>query len=155
MSMIGELRQVPATLVPALEDRVKRREAATMVMALDGLSLDKAWSALGFLLGGLCAEDSLTGHALHGVDSRYGPPEPLTPPEVAACALERARTDHGSLRDAYDPPTMVRGNVYPNIWNRVEERERNLIWLLEVFRRVRDFYQDAARSGRGMLYFVS
>jgi hypothetical protein len=155
MSMIGELRHVPAGLVPALEDRVRRREAAKTVMASEGMSLDKAWSALGFLLGGLCAEDPLAGHAMHGVDSGYGPPELLTPSEVAACALELAGIDERSLRDAYDPSTMARENVYPDIWSREEERERHLTWLLEVFRRVRDFYQDAARSGHGVLYFVS
>jgi hypothetical protein len=155
MSMIGELRQVPAQLVPALEDRVQRREVARAVMASEGLSLDKAWSGLGFLLGGLCSEDPMGGQALHGVDSGYGPPELLVPEEVKACALELAGIDEPQLREAYDPSAMARENVYPNIWDRAGERERNLVWLLEAFRRVRDFYQDAARRGHGVLYFVS
>jgi hypothetical protein len=155
MMMIGELRQVPARLVPALEDRVLRREAARVVMASEGLSLDKAWSGLGFLLGGLCSEDPMGGQVLHGVDSGYGPPELLVPEDVKVCALKLAELDELMLREAYDPSAMARENVYPNIWDRPGERERNLSWLLDTFRGVRDFYQDAAHRGHGVLYFVS
>ncbi|MBC7973481.1 MAG: DUF1877 family protein [Myxococcales bacterium] len=153
--MIGELRQVPAGLVTALEDRARRREVAKVVMASEGLSLDRAWSGLGFLLGGLCAEDPMGGQVLHGVDSGYGPPELLVPEDVQACARELAALDEPTLREAYDPSAMARENVYPNIWDRPGERERNLAWLIETFRSVRDFYQDAARRGHGVLYFVS
>ena len=155
MSMIGELRQVPATLLPALADRAKQREAAKVVMESKGLSLDKAWNGLGYLLEGLCDEDPMGGDPLFGVETGYGPPGLRAPAAVATCALALAAIDERSLRDAYDPAAMTREDLYPRIWDREDERERNLTWLLEVFRSVRDFYQDAARRGHGVLYFLS
>jgi hypothetical protein len=157
MSMIGELRTVPAALLPALQgkDKAARVAAMTTVMDSDGVSLDKAWNGLGYLLGNFCTVDPMGGEPVFGVDPGYGPPGLLTPDEVRACARELAAIDERALRKAYDPEEMAADEIYPSIWDRAEERESNLTWLLEVFREVRTFYQDAAQRGDGVLYFLT
>jgi hypothetical protein len=153
MSMIGELRQVPATLIPALEERATRKATAASVMDAAGLSLGKAWNGLGYLLNGLCDEDPMGGKPLRGVDAGYGPPGLLTPEEVQKCAHELAAIDEQVLRDRFDPKGMDSEDVYPNVWH--EEGDDNLDWLLETFRSVRAFYQEAAQRGDAVLYFLS
>jgi hypothetical protein len=155
MSMIGELRHVPAGLLPALEDRATRKQTAEAVMESEGLSLDKAWNGLGYLLGGLCEEDPLGGKPVRGVDTGYGPPGLLSPDEVQTCARELAAIDEEALRSAYNPKGMMAEDVYPTVWDREDERDSNLAWLLETFRNVREFYQEAARQGNAVMYFLS
>lgn len=155
MSMIGELRQVPATLIPALQDRAKCKAVAETVMDSAGLSLDKAWSGLGYLLEGRCDVDPMGGAAVVEVDAGYGPPGLLTPDEVKACARDLTSIDEQDLRSAYDPEDMSSQDIYPGIWDREDEHESNLSWLLEAFREVRAFYQDAAQRGHGVLYFLT
>ena len=155
MSMMGELRHVPTTLLPALQDRATRKQTATTVMAGDGISLDKAWNGLHYLLNGLCDEDPMGGKLLHGIDAGYGPPGLLSPDEVQKCALELSAIDEQTLRDRYDPADMMVEEIYPTVWDRDEEREGNLDWLLATFRNVRAFYQDAAQQGNAVLYFIS
>jgi hypothetical protein len=155
MSMIGELRHVPPALLPALQDRATRKQTAETVMAADGISLDKAWNGLGYLLNGMVDQDPMGGKLLHGIDFGYGPPGLLSPEEVQQCAAELAAIEEQALRDAYDPKGMMVEDIYPTVWDRPEERDSNLVWLLETFRNVRAFYQDAAERGNAVLYFLS
>lgn len=155
MSMIGELRQVPATLIPALHDPAARKTALEAVMDSAGMSVDKAWDGLTALLELQCTNGPLEGVAVHGVDTGYGPPQLLTPEEVRQCARELSELGEDALREAYDPAGMTADGRYPDIWDREDEREQNLDWLLAVFREVRAFYQDAAQRGNGVLFFLT
>lgn len=155
MSMIGELRQVPATLIPAIHDKAARRTALEAVMDSAGLSVDKAWDGLTALLEFECTNGPLEGVPVVGVDTGYGPPQLVTPEEVQQCARELSAITEERLREAYDPDGMAADDRYPNIWDRADERESNLDWLLAVFRDVRAFYQDAAQRGNGVLFFLT
>jgi hypothetical protein len=155
MSMIGELRQVPATLIPALHDKAARKAALEAVMDSAGLTVDKAWDGLTGLLEFKCTNGPLEGVAVYGVDTGYGPPQLVTPDEVQLCARELSELSEDDLREAYDPDGMAADGRYPDIWDRADERDGNLDWLLAVFREVRAFYQDAAQRGNGVLFFLT
>jgi hypothetical protein len=45
--------------------------------------------------------------------------------------------------------------IYPSVWSRDEERDENEKWLLESFRRVREFVGSAARDGSGLIVYVT
>ncbi len=155
MSMIGELRQVPATLIPALHDKAAGKTALEAVMDAAGLSVDKAWDGLTALLEFRCTNGPLEGVPVYGVDTGYGPPQLITPDEVRQCADELSALGEDELREAYDPQGMAADGRYPQVWDREEERAQNLDWLLAVFREVRAFYQDAAQRGNGVLFFLT
>ena len=71
MSMIGELRAVPANAFEALEAKATRKAALEQVMDADGTTLDKAWNGLWYLLELLCEIDPLGGEPLDWYDTGY------------------------------------------------------------------------------------
>lgn len=150
MSMNGELRQIPAGLM----GRLAERGVVEQIMEAAGLSVGKAWNGLHFLYcgDGMGGESAISGGVpLDHVDTGYGPPQYLTPEEVARYADElEARTDD-QLRAAYDPEMMEADDVYGGNWDDPAELE----WLLEEARKVRAYYRDAAVNGAGMLQFLS
>ena len=89
MSIIGELRQVPASLIPALQ---AKREIVDVVMQSRGLSLDKGWDGLRYLLDELCTDSPFgSGTTLRHGDCGYGP---------AWCSRGGGRDQRGAARRA-------------------------------------------------------
>ena len=146
MSMIGELRQIPSEQM----DKLKDKRVIAAIMEGDGLCLGKDWNALHFLL---CGEGSsgesavMGGRPIHGVDTGYGPPQYMTPDEVARYAGELAETTDEQLRDAFDPAAMEADDVY-SVPDEVEP-------LLALAGEFRTYYADAASKGNGMLFFLT
>lgn len=157
MSMIGELRQVPVTLFPALHDKATRERVATTLMASDGPSLDKLWNALAFVLERACGEDPIgaVGDPLHGVDTGYGPPLLLTAEDVRGVAAALAEVDDDAVRAAYDPDGMADDELYCQPGPGEAERAAYLDELLVLVRAVRAFFADAAARGHGVLNYLT
>jgi hypothetical protein len=151
MSMSGEFRQVPASVIPELG----KEGAIDPVMDADGLSVEKAWDALRYMLQGHDCEPFTSGTALEYGDYGYGPPLLMSPAEVKACSTRLAAITDEDFTARYDPETMTSEKVYPAIWDREDEREQNLAWLLGVFRKLRAFYSDAAKCGDGVVFFLT
>jgi hypothetical protein len=151
MSMNGELRQIPAAMMDELDDE----ETVSGLMEGPGLSVGKAWNALHYLY---CGESQAGESAISGgapldeldLDTGYGPPQVLTPAEVATYAAALAAQTDDELRAAYDPEAMKRERVYGCSGDDPGELE----WLLGEARKVRAYYQDAAAKGAGMLQFL-
>jgi uncharacterized protein DUF1877 len=151
MSMIGELRRVPAAQIGALNDA-----AIEKLQDGEGLSLDKAWDGLRYLLLGRCKPNPMEdGEVLDGGDCGYGPAQLLEPDEVRACARSLAAIDEAKLRAAFDPDAMVGAEVYPSIWDREAERAQNLEWLIGAFRDLRAFCQDAGEHGDAVMFYLT
>ena len=157
MSMIGELRQVPVTLVPALKDRTTRARVAATVMSSDGPSLDKLWNALGHVLERACGEDPIgaVGDPLDGVDTGYGPPLLLTAEDVRGVAAALAAVDDAAVREAYDPDDMADAELYCPPGPGEAERAAYLEELQGLVRAVRAFFSDAAARGHGVLHYLT
>ncbi|MBE7452053.1 MAG: YfbM family protein [Kofleriaceae bacterium] len=150
MSMNGELRLIPPELMDQLDDE----DVVDGLMDGDGLSVGKAWNGLHYLYcgDGTAGESAISGGIPldHG-DTGYGPPQYLTPDEVAAYARELETLTDERLRDAYDAKEMEQESVYPGGW----DDPSNLEWLLTEARKVREFYREASAKGAGVLQFLA
>ena len=153
MSIIGELRQVPASLIPALQ---AKREIVDVVMQSRGLSLDKGWDGLRYLLDELCTDSPFgSGTTLRHGDCGYGPPVVLAPAEVATSAEQLAELDEQALRDAFAPEDMEAEGVYAAVWSSGDDDNASREWLVGLFGELRAFFIDAAHRNNGVLFFLT
>ena len=119
------------------------------------LSLDKAWHGVHYVL---CGEvepgaEMLSQVVLGGVElgddegfSGYGPPRYFTAAQVAEVSQALSRPDLESQAAArFDAARMSQLKIYPG-W-----RPSDAEWVMDSFRRLRDFYSDAAGKGRAMV----
>jgi hypothetical protein len=120
------------------------------------LSLDKAWHGVHYLLCGeaepgttLVSQAVLGGAELGDDDegfSGYGPPRAFTAAQVAELAQALSHPDVESEANArFDAAQMSKLGIYPG-W-----RPSDADWVLDGFRRLRDFYSDAAAKGRAIV----
>ena len=119
------------------------------------LSLDKEWHGVHYLLSGIVeADETLSSQAVMGGDelgegegfSGYGPARLIDTNKVKAISVELNHPDlerHVSQR--FDVQAMNRLGIYPGF------RGTELAGLLESLRRLRGFYEEAARSGRAIV----
>jgi hypothetical protein len=120
------------------------------------LSLDKAWHGVHYLLCGevepgpaLLSQAVLGGVALGDDDegfSGYGPARYFTAGQVAELSQALSGPEVESEAAArFDAGRMSEINIYPR-W-----RPSDAEWVMDAFRRLRDFYADAAGQGRAMV----
>jgi len=124
------------------------------------LSLDKAWHGVHYVLcgqsepGTTLLSQAVLGGAEMGDDdegfSGYGPARFFTVAEVAELGrtLSRPEVESEAAR-RFDVVKMSELKIYPG-W-RISEAESDLEWIMDAFRRLRDFYSDAASKGRAIV----
>jgi Domain of unknown function (DUF1877) len=122
------------------------------------LSLDKAWHGVHYLLAGTAEPGSeLRSQAvLGGVElgddpegfSGYGPARYFRAARVRELSEELRRPEvEGEAGARFDPAKMSQLNIYPG-W-RAGEQDKE--WLMDAFRRLRDFYSNASAQGRAII----
>jgi len=120
------------------------------------LSLHKSWHCLHFVLTGAswdAAEPPLGNAIMGGVEipdrqnaMGYGPARFLTPSQVREVAAELVKFPIQEKAEAFDPEVAEEKKVY------VPDHEgEELIYYFDL---LRDFYQDAAAKGNGMILWV-
>ena len=137
-------------ILKSMEGRRARGAGAHTV-----LSLDKAWYGVHYVLCGEVEPGAalLSQAVLGGVElgddegfSGYGPPRYFTAAQVAEVSQALSRPDLESQAAArFDAARMSQLKIYPG-W-----RPSDAEWVMDSFRRLRDFYSDAAGKGRGMV----
>jgi len=145
-------------IVKLMEERFSRLSAQAPKESRPhpALSLDKAWHGVHYLLCGetepgtaLLSQPVLGGTALGDDDegfSGYGPARYFTAAEVAQLAQELSRSGLESEAAArFDAQSMSELQIYPG-W-----ATSDADWVLDAFRRLRDFYADAATNGRAIV----
>lgn len=157
MSMIGELRPVPASLFPALRERAVRSRVLDTLMEAEGVTLDKLWNALVHVLEAATGQDTLgwVGLPLDWTDTGYGPPLLLSVDEVREVAAVLGALDDGAVRDAFDPEAMAHDGVYCQPGSDEDGRAAYLDELVALVGRVRTFFTDAAARGQGALHYLT
>lgn len=126
------------------------------------LDIQKAWAGLEFLLTGSSNRDGINdpppplGNAVMGGtdtewEAGYGMVRYLTPQEVKDCAHALGQIDEDKLRRRSDPLAFRAEGIYPyeEDWN-----ESHLDGLIFNFRRVREFYSEAAKAGEVVLLSI-
>lgn len=145
-------------LLKLMEARGARAAAAVgmaQTRSRQRLSLDKQWHGVHYLLCGQVEKDgSVLSHAVMGGDelgegegfSGYGPARLLAAEKVKeiSSALNRAELQaEASAR--FDVSTMNKLGIYPGFW------PSDLTGLMEAFGQLREFYAEAAGSGRAII----
>lgn len=121
------------------------------------LSLEKAWHGVHYLLAG-SAEPGATLRSqavLGGVElgedpqgfSGYGAPRYFRAAAVRQLSEELSRPEvEAEAAGRFDSARMSQLEIYPG-WSGEQDKE----WVMEAFRRLRDFYASAAANGRSVV----
>jgi hypothetical protein len=120
------------------------------------LSLDKAWHGVHYVLcgevepGAALLSQAVLGGTELGDDpegfSGYGPARYFTAAQVAELGQALSRPGLESEAAArFDAPRMSQLSIYPG-W-----RPSDAEWVMDAFRRLRDFYSDASSKGRAIV----
>jgi len=171
MSMIGNFRQISPSQLANIKDDPSLVEVVLFPdpdhVASEGrgdckwseeIDIDKAWHGIHFLLTGSAGEtESALGAVIMGGegvgdDLGYGPARYLTPERVKELARALAEVKPEDLVKNFDPEKMTDQQVYPLIW---DEGDEALEYLLHHFHKLKDYYNDAAAKGNGMLLYMT
>jgi hypothetical protein len=81
----------------------------------------------------------------------YGEARYFSVDNVAQTAGELSRADlEAEITARYDPARMNDLGIYPGGWGKLNADDQ-FAWLLEEFRRLRDFYVDASKRGNAIV----
>ena len=144
-------------LVKLLENRLSRRAEAAGGKR-DVLDLEKAWHGVHYLLTGAVepGPELRSQAVLGGVElgddpegfSGYGPARYFRAAQVRQLSQELGRPELESEAAArFDAARMSQLQIYPG-WR---EGEQDKEWLMDAFRRLRNFYLSAAAQGRAVI----
>jgi hypothetical protein len=113
------------------------------------VSIDKAWHGVHYLLcgkmdsGSDVASQAVMGGTEIGDDLGYGPARYFDAGKVAEIARELSRPNLEAEMDArWDPDKMATLGIYPGQFVESEDRQ----WLMDAFRKLRQFYVDASAA---------
>jgi hypothetical protein len=147
-----ENEKVREQILKELESEMVKRPSAGV--KAEGLSLEKSWHSLHYLLTGSAGETNLTlgktilGGKELGPDIGYGPARFLEPPEVKEVATALKEVSEVELEKRFDLPAMLAANVYAC------RDESELKLAQHYFAQVVRYYSEAAHRGRAMLLYL-
>ena len=121
--------------------------------------LDKAWHGIHFLLTGsrwegeeplcyLVKGGELVGQ--EGDDARV-----LRPDQIADWANALSTISADDLRKRYDPASMKKADIYAMIWDRVDEEQGNLEYLLDYYEALRSFLEKTKKENKGAIISIT
>lgn len=124
-----------------------------------GVSLDKAWHGIHYLLTGsdwggaepLCFLLE-GGKQIGEEDSDY---RVFLPGQVKVWADALSKISPDELRERFDPKAMTAADIYPAIWDRSTEEEDALGYLLEHYEILRSFLIQARNENKGVIVSIS
>jgi hypothetical protein len=159
--MWGYLHRVPADRLSELLANPAEIERAVYpsddVERFPKHTVEKAWNAIEFILDRLAESGRipcigpLTEGEKTGVTFHYGDCWYRTPADVRRIAETLGNLSKEDFRNGYTPELMATHNVYPSIWDRGGEAERNFDYVWQWYQGLVKFYREAAAIGEGML----
>jgi hypothetical protein len=162
LKAIQERQQRLTQMMPGAFQAAPARSEAPSISApaRELLELDKAWHGVHYVMCGRPEPDQtlLSQAILGGTDigddeegfSGYGPARYFTAAEVAELARTLSRPELETDAAArFDPARMAELDIYPG-WDASQSRSDHE-WIMDSFRRLRDFYQDAAGKGHAIV----
>ena len=112
------------------------------------ISIEKAWHGVHYLLCGQAVPGSdlasqvVMGGTDVGEDLGYGPARYFDAAKVAAIANELTRPNlEAEMMARWDPDQMTNLGIYPAVFEPGDEQ-----WLMDEFRKVRQFFVDASAA---------
>ncbi|MGH9935284.1 MAG: YfbM family protein [Blastocatellia bacterium] len=105
---------------------------------IGGVDLDKAWHGIHFLLTRSAWDGAEPLCYLVKGGEEIGAEDDcarlLRPNQIADWANALSTISSDDLRKRYDPAAMTKTDIYPEIWDRAEEEQGNLEYLLDYLR---------------------
>jgi len=120
----------------------------------DGLSLEKSWHSLHYLLTGSAEPvgsplgKAILGGREIGPDLGYGPARFLDVSEVREVAANLSKLSPSDLARRFDLPTMMAVRIYAC------RDEGELELAQHYFAQLKDYYSDAEKRGNAMLLYI-
>lgn len=120
--------------------------------ASNHISLDKAWHGLHYLLCGAAEPapgplgQAVFGGEEIGDDMGYGPARYFTVAKTSEIAQALQALGESTLRGRFDPDAMEQLGLYPGGW-----QHEGPDWLIDAFRKLRDFYAAASADGQAVV----
>jgi hypothetical protein len=157
MSMMGNLKQISASTLeeiksdPSILEEILFSEDA----GAEGLEIEKAWHGLHYLLTGIAwggdppLANAVLGGEEIGEDWGYGAVRYLTPAQVQEVAAALSKISEEDLTERFDPEAMSNAQIYG-----ITGDDDDLEYLLEYFRPLVEYYQDASQKGNAMLLYL-
>jgi hypothetical protein len=154
--MCGSLVHVAPAELTALQAHPEKARAALFPHhGGKGLSIEKMWHALHFLLtddpwhGAPPLGLAILGGTEFGEDLGYGPARFLTPEQVRAVSAALSALTHAELRQRFDPAKFDAAQIYPNVWD--EDPDDLFEELSGYFDALTAYYREASEKGHAML----
>ncbi len=158
MSMIAHFRLVTPDVVEAIRSYSEDEMAEFLFPDDEELDtteeIDKAWDAIGHLLGlatGGVITTVLNGAEV-GEDLGYGPARFMTSDELCTIAAVVGDIDVVALLQHYDATAMNDAEVYPESWDDSKEMRNYLGDMFEIYKRM---VLQGARDGHLMLLWLA
>lgn len=158
MSIIGNLKQVTSEQLKNLIENPDLIESLIFEEVDDNyLDLDKAWHGIHFLLnddvwgGNEPLRFVVMGREEIGEDIGYGPTRYLTSSEVKDISRTLSKISIESLIKKFDAERFKKADIYPSIW----EEEDAIDYLMEYYKELVDYYNDAAKNNNVMLVYLT
>ncbi len=129
----------------------RRRDRASLPGKSTGLSIEKAWHGVHYLLcgevepGGALLSQAILGGAEIGEDLGYGHARYFIGSRFRDCERTQPAGAASGNAARFNPARMTQFGINPQGW-----KSSDLAWLVEEFRRVRDFYSDAKARNRAV-----
>lgn len=146
--------EILKTLPPGNRPAKSVPDAEPAALHEEGLSLDKSWHALHYLLTGRAGEappplgDAILGGTELGEDVGYGPARFLTPEEVRSTSAALSKVSAADLAQRFDLPRIIAAEIYAC------GDEGDLGLAQEYFSELVRYYADAASRGNAMLLYL-
>ena len=135
-----------------------------MLAESEGIStdVDKAWHGIHYLLTGSADEGEKPwsflvsgGREVGDIDIGYGPARVFTAAETKSIYQALTSLSEDDLRARFNPDEMTAKDIYPEIWSRGSPDDDTIGYLVEYFRLLRGFLQQAVDAEVGMVVVLS
>ena len=126
-----------------------------------GLDLDKSWHGIQYLLtrtawkGEFPANFLISGTEIGDIDVGYGSAKAFSSAEVKKIHKYLAKITQEELFKNYYPRKMMEAEIYPEIWDRAEEKEMNKRYLTDYFAALKTFIEEVANRNLGIIIWLN
>jgi hypothetical protein len=79
----------------------------------------------------------------------------LRPNQIADWANALSTIHADDLRKRYDPVAMAKADIYAMIWDRVDEEQGNLEYLLDYYEALRSFLEKTKKENKGAIISIT
>ncbi|MDR0194595.1 MAG: YfbM family protein [Myroides sp.] len=126
----------------------------------ESINIDKAWDAIAFLISNqeYDYDEQPIAKLIFGVHDLYKYSDSevnyILPEEVKEFHTSLSKLSDETLYNRLDFELMETHNVYPNIWDNEEEKEKIWQYILHGINQVRKIYKQASDNNESIITYI-